>query len=118
MAQSLEEMGRQIRDARRRKALSVSALARKLQISGPYVSVLERGARRPMPRLVLRLADVLDLPIHDLISLAGYGYDAETWPPRVLLELVTGERDVTQDEVAMVRRALRRYRVKRDRGAT
>jgi transcriptional regulator with XRE-family HTH domain len=115
MAKSLEEMGRHIRGARQRKGLSVAELARQVQVSGPYVSVLERGARRPLPGLLLRLADVLDLPIRDLLGMAGYGLDTEMWPPHVLLELVTGELAVTSDEVTLVRFALRRHRSIEDR---
>ena len=45
-------------------------------ISNPYLSQLERGERRPGPRVLKRLASFYGVSAHDLLQRAGHLEDA------------------------------------------
>lgn len=80
----------------------MSGLALELGVSGPYVSVLERGERRPLLPVLLRTAAVLDLPIRTLLRLAGHATDPVSLPPTTLVELATGVRGITEQDVLAI----------------
>jgi transcriptional regulator with XRE-family HTH domain len=103
---SLPELGTRLRCAREAASLSVIELARLLGVSGPYVSVLERGERRPLPPVLVRAASILGLPIVELLELAGYSTSSAEWPSTVLIELATRIEGITEDDVAAVLRLL------------
>jgi transcriptional regulator with XRE-family HTH domain len=103
----LHDLGIAVRAGRNRAGLTVAELARQVGITGPYVSVLERGARTPAPEVLIRIAAALQLPIAELLALAGHNTSGHAWPPRVLLELATGIPRVTDEDVDFVTRAIR-----------
>lgn len=76
-----------------------------LASAAPYVSVLERGARRPMPSVLFRAAAELSLPIAELLVLAGHPADARAWPPEVLVELALG-RPIDARGMSALRRCI------------
>lgn len=100
---SLEELGRRLSSARLDAGLSVSEVAARLGVSGPYVSVLERGQRTPAEPVLIRTAAVLDLSVRDLLTLAGHGTDQQSWPPAPLIELAIDVPNVSVGEVADIR---------------
>lgn len=53
--------GRQIQDARQRLGLTQEELAKAIDVSPPYVSLLESGKRRPSTKVTSALARVLQL---------------------------------------------------------
>jgi len=65
-----------LRESRRAAGLTQVQLARKVRMSQGYVSLLERGRRRPSASLARRLARVLSLPPTALpLEVSGQGMD-------------------------------------------
>ena len=105
-APSLIELGGRLRKARENLGFSVAELASLLDVTGPYVSVLERGERKPLAPVVIRACGVLGLPVASTLELAGHRTDAGAWPGPVLIELAVGVGPVTDRDVADVKRML------------
>jgi len=69
----LTELGRELAHGRSKKGLSLEAVAGPAKISGAYLHKLERGVvNSPSPRVLARIAVVLDVPYLRLMDLAGY----------------------------------------------
>lgn len=69
----LDALGGQLKAVRRVKRLSLVAVAQPAKISAAYVQKLEAGVvKNPSPRVLLRLAGVLDVSYSRLMELAGY----------------------------------------------
>jgi len=69
----LEALAELLREARRSRGVSLEAIAQPAQISTPYLLKLERAqVKSPSPRVLARLATVLELPYLRLLELAGY----------------------------------------------
>ena len=69
------DLAEQIREYRQRRGLSQEALAERLEVSRQAVTKWETGKARPSTEKLLRLAQVLEVPLEQL---AG----AEEKPPR------------------------------------
>jgi transcriptional regulator with XRE-family HTH domain len=67
----LEELGQFIRDQRERAELSMRELAKRAEISNPYLSQIERGLHEPSVRVLTSLADALNLSAEALLRGAG-----------------------------------------------
>jgi transcriptional regulator with XRE-family HTH domain len=73
----LKQLGSALRQARETKGSSLEAVAQPANISAAYLHKLERGVvSTPSPRVLSRLARVLEVEYLDLMELAGY-LDAE-----------------------------------------
>lgn len=59
--------GRAIRLVREAQGMTVSGLAKKADISVPFLSLVERGKRKPSLSVLERIAGVLDLPLDALL---------------------------------------------------
>jgi transcriptional regulator with XRE-family HTH domain len=69
----LIELGRELRKAREKKGASLEAVAAPAKISAAYLHKLEHGGvDSPSPRVLARLALVLEASYLRLIELAGY----------------------------------------------
>lgn len=69
----LIELGTALRDARGNRNASLDAIASPAKISATYLQKLERGeVGSPSPRVLARLAAVLDVSYLRLMELAGY----------------------------------------------
>jgi transcriptional regulator with XRE-family HTH domain len=69
----LTELGNELRKARKTNRASLEAIAGPASISTTYLQKLERGEiNNPSPRVLARLAVVLDIPYLLLMELAGY----------------------------------------------
>ena len=69
----LQELGHELRAARKRKDLTLQEVAEPAKISLTYLQKLERGSvNSPSPRVLKRLADVLDISYRRLMELAAY----------------------------------------------
>lgn len=64
-------IGRTIRLARTARGWSQLELADRAGLSGPYVSQIETGAKRPSSESLLAIADALDVPMHELFAEAA-----------------------------------------------
>lgn len=69
----LTELGTELHRARSARGASLEAVATPAKISAAYLHKLEHGAvNNPSPRVLGRLAVVLDVPYLRLLELAGY----------------------------------------------
>jgi transcriptional regulator with XRE-family HTH domain len=69
----LEALAEALRDTRQARQASLEAVAHPARISAPYLLKLERAqVLSPSPRVLARLATVLELPYLRLMELAGY----------------------------------------------
>jgi transcriptional regulator with XRE-family HTH domain len=67
----LEELGRFIREQRERAELSMRELAKRANISNPYLSQIERGLHEPSVRVLSSIAGALELSAETLLRGAG-----------------------------------------------
>ena len=63
-------LGRFLREQRALARLSVREMARMAQVSNAYLSQVERGMHSPSLRVMRALADVLEVPVEDLVHLS------------------------------------------------
>ncbi len=69
----LAKLGDELKTARGDKDLSLEAVAGPAKISAAYLHKLERGGvNSPSPRVLGRIAQVLEVPYLRLMELAGY----------------------------------------------
>ncbi len=66
----MNDFGKTIRILRSAKDFSSSDLARKAQISKPFLSLVESGRRQPSLEVLRRLAGALEIPSETLVLLA------------------------------------------------
>ena len=64
-------VGDSIRNARYRAGYSLRALAGRLEIAPAYLSDMERGLRRPTERILLGIAEILNMDFDLLMREAG-----------------------------------------------
>jgi transcriptional regulator with XRE-family HTH domain len=57
--------------------LSIREMARMAQVSNAYLSQVERGMHAPSLRVMRALADVLEVPVEDLVHLSDSDSDAQ-----------------------------------------
>src|SRR3954468_14674403 len=72
---SLPTVGTLLRDWRRRRRMSQLDLALEAGVSARHLSFVETGRSRPSPKLLLQLADELEVPLRErngLLLAAGY----------------------------------------------
>jgi len=69
----LVKLGSELRKLRAARGVSLESVAGPAKISAAYLHKLERGAvNSPSPRVLARLAGVLEAPYVHLMELAGY----------------------------------------------
>jgi transcriptional regulator with XRE-family HTH domain len=61
-------LAKQIRYHRRKRKWSQEKLAERASIQRSYIADLERGARNPSVRTLLKLANAFGIPVHDLFD--------------------------------------------------
>jgi transcriptional regulator with XRE-family HTH domain len=57
--------------------LSIREMARMAQVSNAYLSQVERGMHAPSLRVMRALADVLEVPVEDLVHLSDSDSDSD-----------------------------------------
>ncbi len=67
----LERLGRVIRDQRTHAEMSLRDLARRTNVSNPYLSQLERGLHEPSVRVLKAIATALNMSAEALMVQAG-----------------------------------------------
>ena len=68
----MTEIGKIIREQRKRIPLSLSQLADMSGVSVTHLSRIEKGLRSPSPRTLQRIAEPLDFDLNELLILAGH----------------------------------------------
>jgi transcriptional regulator with XRE-family HTH domain len=71
-----DELGRRVIDYRRRKGMTQAELGSAIGVTPSYLSLLERGRRRPSAKVARALAVELGMTVEDLLS--GRGGEART----------------------------------------
>ena len=61
--------GVKLRQARLKAGLTLSEFARRVEISPSYATEVEKGRKYPRVDKIMRMADVLDIPFNDLVSI-------------------------------------------------
>lgn len=80
----LEKLGKEIQRSREDGGVSLEAVAKPAKISTTYLHKLERGVvNNPSPRVLARLATVLQTPYLRLMELAGYLDEAQAAEARM-----------------------------------
>ena len=74
------KIGKALRLARANRGLRQAELAKRLDVSANYISLLENDRRDPSWRFVCRVADALDTPLPVLVLLAASGDGATSEP--------------------------------------
>jgi transcriptional regulator with XRE-family HTH domain len=59
-------LGKRLRELRDRADLSLRELAKRVGISGPFLSDIELGRRFPSEEILAKLASALNVPLEDL----------------------------------------------------
>ena len=99
---ALAEIGRRLRDLRRRRALTLQALSEESGVSTGMLSQMERGVSAPSIRTLQRVAEALEVPIGWFFSDAPSSSGAPPWvlrrPDRRVLSL--GANGVTKELLA------------------
>lgn len=72
MQMSNEELGKYLEDSRKKKGLSTYDVNNLTQISQSYISLIEKGKRKPSAVILKTLAPVYGLDYIDLYEKAGY----------------------------------------------
>jgi len=69
----VDDFGKYVRSLRQERGLSLRYVGTKASISSSYLAQIEHGRRRPPgPEILKRLAPVYDVPLRDLMRVAGY----------------------------------------------
>lgn len=97
----MEGLGDRIQAFRSTARLSQAELARRAKVSKAYLSELEKSAgRKPSAELLLRIADVLEVTIADLLGKTVRPQDPTEIPPG--LRAFAVERGLSQDEIRVL----------------
>ena len=102
--------GQVIRERRRKLDLTQQELARRIEMSMPYVALLETGARHPSDKVVVKLAEALALDPRELFFLANpetkelvskeqRSSEASAWDGFVKDENLRKVHDITDQEM-------------------
>lgn len=78
-AGALSEIGRRLRDLRRRRSLTLQALSEESGVSIGMLSQMERGVSTPSIRTLQRVAEALDVPISWFFSDGPASSGAPAW---------------------------------------
>lgn len=60
-------MGKQIRTMRTKKGLTQAQLAEQVDLSGTFISAIERGARKASLETIAKIGNALDVPLDWLL---------------------------------------------------
>ena len=103
-----KRLGDYLRQRRESRGLSQSAVARASGLTQPTVVRIEDGQfLNPKPDKLKAFAEVLDIPLTDLWSLAGYGFDTDLPSPMPFLrtkyrDLPDAQLDALTKDVAHI----------------
>ena len=115
-----KRLGLELKAVRQLKGLSLNSVAGPANISAAYLQKLENGAvMNPSPRVLYRIAEVLEISYMKLMELAGY-----IWPDSVppgggaeagLFEQALRAEELTAEEQKAVAAFISYLKAQRDR---
>jgi transcriptional regulator with XRE-family HTH domain len=106
----LERLGRVIREQRTHAEMSLRDLARRTNVSNPYLSQLERGLHEPSVRVLKAIATALNMSAEALMVQAGLldGHD-EGQEARTVVDAVRADAGLTDDQKRALLAVYRSY---------
>jgi transcriptional regulator with XRE-family HTH domain len=112
-------LGDFVRDGRSAVNMRLRELARRLDVTPSYVSDIENNRRVPSEEVLARIADVLDLPLEELVARAGrLGSDAERYmretPVATTLFRRISDEKLTEGEIRELLNRVEQIRRDRD----
>jgi transcriptional regulator with XRE-family HTH domain len=96
-----KQLGHELKTIRQLRSMSLAAVAGPAKISTAYLQKLENGmVKNPSPRVLMRLADVLDCEYARLMSLSGYvaAHKSASSKKLSFLEAALRHEDLTDEE--------------------
>ncbi len=106
----LDQLGRSIRDQRERAQLSMRELAKRANISNPYLSQIERGLHEPSVRVLTSIAGALELSAEALLKGAGLlGDSGEGEGTATTEQAIRSDPRLTVDQREALLRVYRSY---------
>ena len=106
----LERLGRVIREQRTHAEMSLRDLARRTNVSNPYLSQLERGLHEPSVRVLKAIATALNMSAEALMVQAGLldgPADGDTVP--TVVDAVRADDRLTEDQKLALLAVYRSY---------
>jgi transcriptional regulator with XRE-family HTH domain len=96
-------LGERLKRYRKNVGMSQADLARRANVSAPYISELESGlGKRPSGEILLRLADALDVTIAELLGHDIRPGDGDPPVPDPSLLEFAKERKLARSDIAML----------------
>ncbi|MFK2827198.1 helix-turn-helix transcriptional regulator [Bacillus sp. B190/17] len=96
------ELGQFIRNKRKGKNITLMQLAKKTNLSQPYLSQIENGKRDiPKPDIINKIASALDIDSYEIMVKAGYIASVKTGYSREFEDLLTEERKLIEEKDIM-----------------
>lgn len=68
----LKRFGQQLKRVREEKGITAAELGRRTFIDKPHITRLEKGGTNPTLTTLIKLAEALDIEVHELFE--GYSY--------------------------------------------
>jgi transcriptional regulator with XRE-family HTH domain len=106
---SLERLGRVIREQRTHAEMSLRDLARRTNVSNPYLSQLERGLHEPSVRVLKAIAAALNMSAEALMVQAGMLDDPGDGPAPTVADAVRADARLTDDQKLALLAVYRSY---------
>jgi transcriptional regulator with XRE-family HTH domain len=112
-------LGDYVRDGRTALNMRLRELARRLEVTPSYVSDIENNRRVPSEEVLTRIANVLNLPLEELVARAGrLGSDAERYmrdtPVATTLFRKISDEKLTEGEIRELLNRVEEIRRDRD----
>lgn len=63
---TVQEFGKNLRAARKRRGYSQESFAHAVDLDRTYIGGIERGERNPGLKTIVRIADALEMDVHEL----------------------------------------------------
>ncbi len=73
---TVRDFGKRLRELRKARGFSQEGFALQVNLDRTYIGGIERGERNPGLKVILRIADALDVAVEELFVPPG-----RTWPP-------------------------------------
>ena len=70
------QIGNRIRSYRKQLGFTQESLAFEIQTSAAYLSCIERGIKKPSLEKLVKIAEILDVSVEDLISGSSQGRES------------------------------------------
>lgn len=106
----LQLFGRRVRDYRKMQGLTQEKLAEVAELSVPYISRIEKGAKRASVGTLIKLAVALDVTVDDLLGIHPKSdstadvqqlfFDCSPCEHQTLLEITTAVKEILRRMVA------------------